>query len=233
MLNGEDVSGAIREPAVANAASRVAAVPGVRRALVVEQRRIAQGHTVVMEGRDIGSVVFPDSPFKFYIDASEEVRSARTQMRVPVGLKLPMILTALDARGRAALNRNRTIIDRLPMPLYLIPGNHDDAARLRATFATLDCCPVELPDPTGPFHYVGTDELTIGGERVAALHYRRERTNSGNQDGAEQGEVWFSAETGMPLRSRHEVEATTDTVIGEVHYTETGEWQLASLRPES
>ena len=85
----------------------------------------------------------------------------------------------------------------------------------------------------GPFRFVGTEDLTIGGERVAALHYRRERTNSGKQDGAEQGEVWFSAETGMPLRSRHEVEAATDTVIGEVHYTETGEWQLTSLRPES
>ena len=84
----------------------------------------------------------------------------------------------------------------------------------------------------GPFRFVGTEDLTIGGERVAALHYRRERTNSGNQDGAEQGEVWFSADTGMLLRSLHEISTKTDTVIGEVHYTEDGEFELASIDPK-
>ena len=54
-----------------------------------------------------------DAEINWVIQLIEEIRSARTQMRVPVGLKLPMILTALDDKGRAALTRNRTIIDRL------------------------------------------------------------------------------------------------------------------------
>lgn len=57
--------------------SLIAAIPEVRERLVAEQRRYASERGVVMEGRDIGSVVFPDTPFKFYIDASPEVREAR------------------------------------------------------------------------------------------------------------------------------------------------------------
>jgi hypothetical protein len=82
---------------------------------------------------------------------------------------------------------------------------------------------------SGPFRFVGTETLTIGGRKVAAHHYRRERTNTGNQDGTEHGDVWFAADTGMPLRSEHKIEATTDTIIGEVHYTEDGEFELTSL----
>ena len=59
LLNGEDVTAKIREPRVSDAASKVAAVPGVRRAMRDEQRRIGTGQSLVMEGRDIGTVVFP------------------------------------------------------------------------------------------------------------------------------------------------------------------------------
>jgi cytidylate kinase len=62
---------------VNRAVSHVAAVLEVRNALVAAQRALRSLGPLVMEGRDIGSVVFPDSPFKYYIDASEEVRSAR------------------------------------------------------------------------------------------------------------------------------------------------------------
>lgn len=57
--------------------STVAAIPEVRERLVAEQRAYAERRGVVMEGRDIGSVVFPDTPYKFYIDASPEVREQR------------------------------------------------------------------------------------------------------------------------------------------------------------
>lgn len=57
--------------------SAIAAVPEVRLRLVAEQRKYAERNSVVMEGRDIGSVVFPDTPHKFYIDASPEVREQR------------------------------------------------------------------------------------------------------------------------------------------------------------
>ena len=76
-LNGEDVSTAIRETAVSESASKVAAVPGVRRALVERQREIAQEHSIVMEGRDIGTVVFPEAQVKIYLDASAQVRAER------------------------------------------------------------------------------------------------------------------------------------------------------------
>src|SRR5947209_4306700 len=68
-LNDEDVSEAIRAPEVAVAASRVAAVRAVRAALVEKQRRIADHADVVVEGRDIGTVVFPDAKVKIFLDA--------------------------------------------------------------------------------------------------------------------------------------------------------------------
>lgn len=67
----------LRQDAVNQRVSRVAAIPEVRELLVAKQRDYLQLGSVVMEGRDIGSVVFPDTPFKIYIDASEEVRLAR------------------------------------------------------------------------------------------------------------------------------------------------------------
>ena len=77
LLNGEDVTEAIREPRVSEAASKVSIVPGVRRAMREEQRRIGETHAVVMEGRDIGTVVFPEAQVKIYLDAAPEVRAAR------------------------------------------------------------------------------------------------------------------------------------------------------------
>jgi cytidylate kinase len=62
---------------VAQAASRVALEPGVRKVLVAEQRRAGQSGGVVMEGRDIGSVVFPDAQLKIFLTASPEVRAER------------------------------------------------------------------------------------------------------------------------------------------------------------
>jgi cytidylate kinase len=67
----------LRQDAVNQRVSRVAAIPEVRKLLVAKQREYLKLGSVVMEGRDIGSVVFPDTPFKIYIDASEEVRLAR------------------------------------------------------------------------------------------------------------------------------------------------------------
>jgi cytidylate kinase len=77
LLNGEDVSDAIREPAVSDAASKVSALPGVRRAMVEAQREMAAGSSVVMEGRDIGTVVFPDATVKIFLDAKPDVRAER------------------------------------------------------------------------------------------------------------------------------------------------------------
>jgi cytidylate kinase len=85
-LNNEDVSQAIRVPEISAAASRVAAIGGVRAALVAKQKRMADRANVVMEGRDIGTVVFPDARVKVFLDANpgERVRRrAEEQPHVP------------------------------------------------------------------------------------------------------------------------------------------------------
>ena len=76
-LNGEDVTDAIRTPQVSSGASRVAVIPGVRRAMVAKQRSLAERVNVVMEGRDIGTVVFPDADVKVYLDAKPPERVRR------------------------------------------------------------------------------------------------------------------------------------------------------------
>ena len=76
-LNGEDISEAIRTPNVSNGASKVAVIPGVRRAMVAKQRAMGERASVVMEGRDIGTVVFPAADVKIYLDADPEERVRR------------------------------------------------------------------------------------------------------------------------------------------------------------
>lgn len=76
-VQGQDPGGALVQPEVTAAVSAVASIPEVRAVLLELQRDFAHRCDAVMEGRDIGSVVFPDTPYKFYIDASEEVRAAR------------------------------------------------------------------------------------------------------------------------------------------------------------
>lgn len=84
LVDGVDPGDALRSDAVNSRVSAVAAVPEVRHLLVEKQREYLKLGSLVMEGRDIGSVVFPATPYKLYIDASEEVRLAR---RSAEGLK--------------------------------------------------------------------------------------------------------------------------------------------------
>ena len=76
-LGNEDVTQAIREPAVSMAASDVSAVPEVRERMVALQQRIAEGHDVIMDGRDIGTKVLPNATLKIYMTASAEERARR------------------------------------------------------------------------------------------------------------------------------------------------------------
>jgi cytidylate kinase len=76
-LDGRDISEAIRLPEVSRYASAVSAIPAVRRRLVAEQRRLAAERGGVLEGRDIGTRVFPDTPHKFFLTAPLDVRAER------------------------------------------------------------------------------------------------------------------------------------------------------------
>jgi cytidylate kinase len=77
LLDGADVTEEIRNPEMSQHASVVAVAPGVRRVLVAEQRRIGATGGVVIEGRDVGTVVFPDADLKIFLDAAVEVRARR------------------------------------------------------------------------------------------------------------------------------------------------------------
>lgn len=113
LVDGEDVTARIRSAAVAQAASRVAAVPGVRVVLVNEQRRAGAQGAVVMEGRDIGTVVFPHAGLKIFLEASQEVRAERRrQEHLAKGevFELPEMIEEVRQRDR----RDR---ERLVSPL--------------------------------------------------------------------------------------------------------------------
>lgn len=77
LLNGEDVSGLIRTPEASMMASKISAVPTVRAYLLDLQRNIAKTHNVIMDGRDIGTVVLPDAKVKIFLSASPEARAER------------------------------------------------------------------------------------------------------------------------------------------------------------
>jgi cytidylate kinase len=77
LLDGRDITDEIATPEMSQAASVVSAIPAVRRALVAQQQAMGRGGGVVMEGRDIGTQVFPDAKVKIYLDASSEARAQR------------------------------------------------------------------------------------------------------------------------------------------------------------
>lgn len=77
LLDGEDVSGPIRTPEASMMASKISAVPSVRAYLLDLQRNMAKSHNVIMDGRDIGTVVLPDAKVKIFLTASPEARAQR------------------------------------------------------------------------------------------------------------------------------------------------------------
>lgn len=77
LLDGEDVTSLIRTPDISMAASHVSSVPAVRRLMVEKQQELGRRSGGVLEGRDIGTKVFPDTPFKFFLTATPEVRARR------------------------------------------------------------------------------------------------------------------------------------------------------------
>jgi len=124
-LNGEDVTAAIREPRVSEAASRVSQAPGVRRAMREEQRRIGSSQSVVMEGRDIGTVVFPEAQVKIYLDADPGVRVERR------AAELGAAEQSLDRVAREIAERDQRDRSRTEAPLTQAPdAEYLDTTRL-------------------------------------------------------------------------------------------------------
>lgn len=129
-LNGEDVTEEIRRPEVSNGASKIAVIPGVRRAMVAQQRALGERTSVVMEGRDIGTVVFPNAAVKIYLDAqlAERVHRRLEELRAK-GQEMPE--EALSAQMKERDDRDSTRVDA---PLAQAP----DAMYLDSTKLSLD-----------------------------------------------------------------------------------------------
>lgn len=130
LLNGEDVTHEIRRPEIAQAASEVAAIPGVRRAMVALQRDMSEKASLVMEGRDIGTVVFPDAEVKVFLDARPEERAQRRAAE----LEAKGVAVDLADLTRQIAERDHRDRNRDTSPLIQAP----DAAFLDSTGQTLE-----------------------------------------------------------------------------------------------
>jgi cytidylate kinase len=107
LIAGRDPLPHVRDASVNDGVSLVAQVGEVRRRLVAEQQRLAQTAPLVMEGRDIGTAVFPQTPYKFFIDADAEIRAQRRR-----------------AQGETDVIHRRDVLDRARAhsPLVCVPG---------------------------------------------------------------------------------------------------------------
>ncbi len=156
-LDGSDVSGEIRTPAVSEMSSRLAALPLVRRWLVQIQRTLGERGPLVAEGRDLGTVVFPDAEVKIYLDAAPLTRAQRRgreleQRGLPV--PLPQVLAEIERRDE----RDRSRADSPLRPAedaIVVESSHKGVLEvveevLAAVRAHPRCPPDPAPPPGGP-----------------------------------------------------------------------------------
>lgn len=110
LLNENDVSDEIREPAVAKVSSMVSAMIQVREQMTLLQRKMAEGKNIIAEGRDMGTVIFPNADVKIYIDASEEVRAKRRYKEyVAKGIDITYEKVLEDLRWRDNNDKNKEV----------------------------------------------------------------------------------------------------------------------------
>jgi len=125
LLGERDITAAIRQPEVSQMASKVSAQPAVRQGLLTLQRNMGKGGGVVMEGRDIGTVVFPDADVKFYLDASAEERGRRRYRE----LQQQGVTTTVETTVREMTERDQRDSGREHAPLRCA----DDAVAIDTT----------------------------------------------------------------------------------------------------
>jgi cytidylate kinase len=115
LVNGKDVSGDLRTPAVSAAASVVSAIPAIRAWLLPIQRQIGEGGAVVAEGRDMGTNVFPSAGVKFFLEADPTVRAQRRHRDlVAAGHSGALEETSADLTSRDMRDRSRSIAPLVP-----------------------------------------------------------------------------------------------------------------------
>ncbi len=126
LVNGEDLTEAVRTPEVTAAASVVSAVPGVRHVLVGRQRELGRAGGIVMEGRDIGTKVFPDAPVKIFLDAAPQVRGQRRFVQAGPARpeegpeqRMQETVAEMDVRDRRDRQRAESPLVPAPDAVYL------------------------------------------------------------------------------------------------------------------
>ena len=130
LLNGEDVSGLIRTERISDLASAISVYEAVRAHLVRQQQKLAADFDVVMDGRDIGTVVLPDAPLKIYLDASPEERARRRMKEYAekgIDAEFEDVLKDIKARDHRDMTREHSPLRKA-----------DDAVVIDATSMTID-----------------------------------------------------------------------------------------------
>ncbi len=123
LVDGEDVSEAIRQPEISQLASRVSAVSGVRAALVRAQRALGEAGGVVMEGRDITTVVFPNADVKVYLDATAQERARRRHgdlVQAGHAAELESVRREIEERDRRDSSRADSPMRQAPEAFYVL-----------------------------------------------------------------------------------------------------------------
>lgn len=125
-LNGKDVSERIREKDVTSIVSPVSSIVKVREILVLLQRKMALGKNVIMEGRDITTVVFPNADFKFYLDASVEERANRRykqNLENKIDMSYEEIIDSIRKRDYNDMNKPVGALKRCDDQIYIDSSN--------------------------------------------------------------------------------------------------------------
>ena len=126
MLNDDDVTSEIRSPAVTAVSSIIASIPQVRARLVALQREIGRNGSMVTEGRDQGTVVFPDADHKFFVTANAEARARRRQRELAyAGVSQPIHIVMDELRQRDERDENRAHAPMKPAENAVIMDTSD------------------------------------------------------------------------------------------------------------
>lgn len=125
-LNGKDPGDRIREPEISMYASAVSALPAVRQFLLSTQRNVAEKNSVIMDGRDIGTVILPGADVKVFLTASDEARARRRTLELQEkGMPADYESVLLEMRERDGNDRNRAVAPAVAAPDAVLLDNSD------------------------------------------------------------------------------------------------------------
>jgi cytidylate kinase len=141
LLNGINVEGLIRTPEVAGDVSKIAALPFVRKKLVEEQRKMGENGGIVMDGRDIGSVVFPNAELKLFVTAAPEIRAERRCLELResgIETNLDEVLHNLNERDHIDSTRKDSPLIKTPDAIVIDTSHLNREEQLQMALALVN-----------------------------------------------------------------------------------------------